>query len=54
MIGIGPFIPHLDRARESSAWDIDLTLRAVAVTRIVCKRVYIPLPLFGVLSRDAR
>jgi len=43
MIGIGPFVPAkgtpLERYPQGS---IDMTLKAVAVTRIVCKRVFIP------------
>lgn len=43
MIGIGPFIPALGTQLEKHPHgDIGLTLRTVAVTRIVCKKVYIP------------
>jgi len=43
MIGIGPFVPA-DGTPLSHfpTGNIDLVLRTVAVTRIVCKRVYIP------------
>ena len=56
MIGIGPFIPALGTELENHPHgDIDLTLRAVAVTRIVCKRVYIPsTTALASLSRDAQ
>lgn len=43
MIGIGPFIPAKGTPYENRPHgDIRLTLRTVAVTRIVCKKVYIP------------
>ena len=43
MIGIGPFIPAKGTKYENQPHgDIGLTLRTVAVTRIVCKKVYIP------------
>lgn len=43
MIGIGPFIPAKGTPLEEHPFgDVQLTLRAVAVTRIVCKKVYIP------------
>lgn len=43
MIGVGPFIPAQGtRFEELPHGSVDLTLRTVAVTRIVCKNVYIP------------
>jgi biotin synthase len=43
MIGIGPFVPAKGTPLENySHGDIEMTLKAVAVTRIVCKRVFIP------------
>lgn len=43
MIGIGPFIPAKGTPLEHLPHgNIELTVRAVAVTRIVCKKVYIP------------
>ncbi|SHH16720.1 [FeFe] hydrogenase H-cluster radical SAM maturase HydE [Tepidibacter thalassicus] len=43
MIGIGPFIPAKGTPFEKyPTGSVDLTLKAVAVTRIVCKRVFIP------------
>ncbi|SHJ63079.1 [FeFe] hydrogenase H-cluster radical SAM maturase HydE [Paramaledivibacter caminithermalis] len=43
MIGIGPFVPAKGTPLESyPQGSIDMTLKAVAVTRIVCKRVFIP------------
>ncbi|WP_432402264.1 [FeFe] hydrogenase H-cluster radical SAM maturase HydE [Wukongibacter sp. M2B1] len=43
MIGIGPFVPAKGTPFESyPQGSIDMTLKAVAVTRIVCKRVFIP------------
>lgn len=43
MIGIGPFVPAKGTPLESyPQGDIEMTLKAVAVTRIVCKRVFIP------------
>jgi biotin synthase len=43
MIGIGPFLPAKGTPFEKyPAGSVDMTLKAVAVTRIVCKRVYIP------------
>ncbi len=56
MIGIGPFIPAKGSAYEKlSPGDIALTLRTVAVTRIVCKKVYIPsTTALASLSKDAQ
>ncbi|MDQ2086172.1 [FeFe] hydrogenase H-cluster radical SAM maturase HydE [Herbivorax sp. ANBcel31] len=43
MIGIGPFIPARGTPFENIPHgDVNLTLRTIAVTRIVCKKVYIP------------
>jgi len=43
MIGIGPFLPAKGTPFEKyPPGSVDMTLKAVAVTRIVCKRVYIP------------
>lgn len=56
MIGIGPFIPAKGSTYEKlSPGDIALTLRTVAVTRIVCKKVYIPsTTALASLSKDAQ
>ncbi|RCX13865.1 iron-only hydrogenase maturation protein HydE [Anaerobacterium chartisolvens] len=56
MIGIGPFIPaEGSRLENHPTGDIDLTLRVVAVTRIVCKRVYIPsTTALASLDKDAQ
>lgn len=43
MIGIGPFVPTKGTPFEKYPHgSIEMTLKAVAVTRIVCKRVFIP------------
>lgn len=43
MIGIGPFIPAKGTPLENyPTGDVDMTLKAVAVTRLVCKRVFLP------------
>jgi len=43
MIGIGPFLPAMGSPFENyPEGSVDMTLKAVAVTRIVCKRVFIP------------
>lgn len=43
MIGIGPFVPAKGTPLEQAeTGNIDLTLRTVAVTRLVCKNVYLP------------
>ncbi|ABR50185.1 Radical SAM domain protein [Alkaliphilus metalliredigens QYMF] len=43
MIGIGPFIPAKGTPFETyETGSIEMTLKAVAVTRLVCKNVYIP------------
>ena len=56
MIGIGPFIPAKGTAFENIPHgDIDLTLRTMAVTRIVCKKVYIPsTTALASLDKDAQ
>ncbi len=56
MIGIGPFIPAKGTKYEDHPHGgIDLTLRAVAVTRIVCKKVYIPsTTALASLDKDAQ
>lgn len=43
MIGIGPFLPAGGTPYENfPAGDVEMTLKAMAVTRIVCKRVFLP------------
>jgi biotin synthase len=43
MIGIGPFVPAKGSEFEDCPQgSVELTLKTIAVTRIVCKRVYIP------------
>ncbi|OPJ54974.1 [FeFe] hydrogenase H-cluster radical SAM maturase HydE [Alkalithermobacter paradoxus] len=43
MIGIGPFIPAKGTPLEKYPHgSVEMTLKAVAVTRLVCKRVYLP------------
>ena len=43
MIGIGPFMPANGTPLAAQpVGDVDMTLKAVAVTRLVCKNVYIP------------
>lgn len=43
MIGIGPFVPTKGTPFEKYPHgDVDMTLKALAVTRIVCKRVFLP------------
>lgn len=56
MIGIGPFIPAKGTPYEHLPHgDIELTLRTVAVTRIVCKKVYIPsTTALASLDKDAQ
>jgi len=56
MIGIGPFIPAKGTKYENHPHgDIKLTLRTVAVTRIVCKKVYIPsTTALASLDKDAQ
>ena len=56
MIGIGPFIPHPDTPfRGSPAGSADLTLNAVAVTRLVTKNAWLPATTaLGSMDRDYR
>ncbi|MCX7709008.1 MAG: [FeFe] hydrogenase H-cluster radical SAM maturase HydE [Clostridia bacterium] len=56
MIGIGPFIPAKGTKYENHPHGgIEETLRAVAVTRIVCKKVYIPsTTALASLDKDAQ
>jgi biotin synthase len=56
MIGIGPFIPAKGTSYENLPHgDIDMTLRTVAATRIVCKKVYIPsTTALASLDKDAQ
>ncbi len=43
MIGIGPFVPAKGTPLEKyPTGSVEMTLKAVAVTRLVCKRVFIP------------
>ncbi|MBP2027892.1 biotin synthase [Acetoanaerobium pronyense] len=43
MIGIGPFVPAKNTPYENLPHgDVRMTLKAVAVTRLVCQRVFIP------------
>ncbi|HOT61460.1 MAG TPA: [FeFe] hydrogenase H-cluster radical SAM maturase HydE [Treponemataceae bacterium] len=56
MIGIGPFIPHPDTVfRNARAGSVGLTLRTVAVTRIVTRSAYLPATTaLGSMDRDYR
>ena len=56
MIGIGPFIPHKDTPLGSEpAGSVDLTLKTIALTRILTKKTNIPATTaLGSLSRDFR
>ncbi|MEN8906099.1 MAG: [FeFe] hydrogenase H-cluster radical SAM maturase HydE [Clostridiales bacterium] len=56
MIGIGPFIPAKGSEYENmEKGDINLTIRAVATTRIVCQKVFIPsTTALASLSPDAQ
>lgn len=56
MIGIGPFIPAKGSEYENLPHgSIGLTLRTVALTRIVCKKVYIPsTTALASLDKDAQ
>lgn len=43
MIGIGPFVPSSDTPFEDLPHgDVNMTLKAVAVCRLICQRVFIP------------
>lgn len=56
MIGIGPFIPAKGSEFESlPVGNIEMTLRTVAITRLVCKKVYIPsTTALASLDKDAQ
>lgn len=56
MIGIGPFIPHPDTPlRDAPAGDVDLTLRVVALTRIVTRNAHLPATTaLGSMGQDYR
>jgi biotin synthase len=56
MIGIGPFIPHPEtRFRDAERGSVALTLRAVALTRIVTKNSHLPATTaLGSMDRDYR
>lgn len=56
MIGIGPFIPAKGSKFENHPHgDINLTLRTVALTRIICKKVFIPsTTALASLDKDAQ
>ncbi|MHB0897977.1 MAG: [FeFe] hydrogenase H-cluster radical SAM maturase HydE, partial [Spirochaetales bacterium] len=56
MIGIGPFIPHPDTLfRDDPAGTAELTLKTVALTRIVTKNAWMPATTaLGSMDRDYR
>jgi len=56
MIGIGPFIPHPETGLCSEGHgDAELTLKAIAVTRIFTKRAHIPsVTAFSSIDKDFR
>jgi biotin synthase len=56
MIGIGPFIPHSEtRLRGEPVGSVPLTLRTVALTRMVTKEAHLPATTaLGSLGRDYR
>ena len=56
MIGIGPFIPHPEtRLRDHGAGSVELTLKTVALTRIVTKNAHLPATTaLGSMDRDYR
>lgn len=56
MIGIGPFIPHPETPfRDAPAGSVELTLNAVAVTRLVTKNAWLPATTaLGSMDRDYR
>jgi biotin synthase len=56
MIGIGPFIPHPEtRLRGERPGSVPLTLRTVALTRIVTKNAHLPATTaLGSMDRDYR
>jgi biotin synthase len=56
MIGIGPFIPHPEtRFREQGPGDVGLTLKTLALTRIVTKNSHLPATTaLGSMGHDYR
>lgn len=56
MIGIGPFIPHLQTPlAENQRGDVSLTLKSVALTRVVTKNTHLPATTaLGSLDKDYR
>lgn len=56
MIGVGPFIPHPEtRLRDEKPGSVPLTLRTVALTRIVTKNAHLPATTaLGSMGRDYR
>ncbi len=56
MIGVGPFIPHPDTPfRDAAPGDVGLTLRVLAVLRLVTRRSWMPATTaLGSLDRDYR
>ena len=56
MVGIGPFLPHQDTPfREEKAGSVDLTLFALALTRIMLPRVLLPsTTALGTAENDGR
>ncbi len=56
MIGIGPFIPHLEtRLGSEPAGSVSLTLKTLALTRIVTKSAHLPATTaLGSMGRDYR
>jgi biotin synthase len=56
MIGIGPFIPHPDTPfRDAKAGDVLLTLKTVALTRLVNRNAWLPATTaLGSMDRDYR
>jgi biotin synthase len=56
MIGIGPFIPHPDTGlRDQGRGDVKLTLKTLALTRIVTKNSHLPATTaLGSMEKDYR
>lgn len=56
MIGIGPFLPAKEtKLEDHEPGNIELTLKTIAATRIVCKRVFMPVTTaLTTLSPDAQ
>lgn len=56
MIGVGPFIPHPDTPfRGASAGDVKLTLRVVALLRLITRNAWLPATTaLGSMDRDYR